>query len=54
MGLGASSQVLRSEMSGPTANYVKEIISKDMVVIFSKSHCPYCQLAKEVSDFIIL
>ncbi|XP_075230596.1 uncharacterized protein LOC142329728 isoform X2 [Lycorma delicatula] len=35
-------------MSGPTANYVKEVISKDMVVIFSKSYCPYCQLAKEV------
>ncbi|CAB3234099.1 unnamed protein product [Arctia plantaginis] len=27
---------------------IKDAISKDKVVIFSKSYCPYCDLAKEV------
>lgn len=28
--------------------YVNEAIAKDKVVIFSKTYCPYCTLAKEV------
>lgn len=28
--------------------FVKAAIAKDKVVIFSKSYCPYCSMAKEV------
>uniref|UniRef100_A0A0K8TNB9 Glutaredoxin-2, mitochondrial n=1 Tax=Tabanus bromius TaxID=304241 RepID=A0A0K8TNB9_TABBR len=35
------------DMSGPKAEFVKETISRDKVVIFSKSYCPYCVMAKE-------
>lgn len=31
--------------------FVTESIAADKVVIFSKSYCPYCQMAKEVSAF---
>lgn len=31
--------------------FVKESIGKQRVVIFSKSYCPYCVMAKEVSFF---
>lgn len=37
------------DMSGPVATFVREAIAKDMVVIFSKSYCPYCTMAKKVS-----
>ncbi|XP_063243006.1 uncharacterized protein LOC134542565 isoform X2 [Bacillus rossius redtenbacheri] len=37
-------------MSGPVAVKVKNIIDSDTVVIFSKSYCPYCKMAKEVFD----
>ncbi|KAJ9593725.1 hypothetical protein L9F63_014698, partial [Diploptera punctata] len=47
MGLGSSSQV---DMNGPAAQLVKELINSDGVVIFSKSYCPYCKMAKEVFD----
>ena len=46
MGLGSSQQV---DMSGPVAQLVKELINSDTVVIFSKTYCPYCNMAKEVS-----
>ena len=39
-------------MSAPTAQMVKDLISSDMVVIFSKTYCPYCKVAKEVFDKI--
>ncbi|KAK5641445.1 hypothetical protein RI129_009992 [Pyrocoelia pectoralis] len=39
-------------MSSPKAALVKELISSDNVVIFSKTYCPYCKLAKEVFDKI--
>lgn len=29
-------------------NFVQETIEKNPVVIFSKSYCPYCTMAKEV------
>lgn len=35
------------DMSGPVANFVRESIAKDTVVIFSKSYCPYCTMAKK-------
>ncbi|XP_059472435.1 uncharacterized protein LOC132194868 isoform X2 [Neocloeon triangulifer] len=39
-------------MSGPIATLVKELIASDVVVIFSKTYCPYCVMAKEVFDKI--
>jgi glutaredoxin 3 len=39
-------------MSSPKAEMVKDLIKSDTVVIFSKSYCPYCNLAKEVFDSI--
>jgi hypothetical protein len=36
------------DMSGPVATLVKELIASDVVVIFSKTYCPYCTMAKEV------
>lgn len=36
------------DMSGPVATFVRESIAKDLVVIFSKSYCPYCTMAKKV------
>lgn len=36
-----------ANMSGPVADFVKSAIAKDKVVIFSKSYCPYCTMAKE-------
>lgn len=37
----------------PKAVLVKDLIKSDKVVIFSKTYCPYCKLAKEVSYFDI-
>lgn len=37
-------------MSGETAKFVKDAITKDSVVIFSKTYCPYCKMAKEVFE----
>lgn len=39
------------DMSGPVATLVKELIASDVVVIFSKTYCPYCTMAKEVIYF---
>ncbi|KAL5292802.1 GLRX2 family protein [Megaselia abdita] len=35
------------DMSSPAAQFVKESIGSGRVVIFSKSSCPYCTMAKE-------
>lgn len=48
--------ILNSVRSNPeniamAAKFVSEAIAKDKVVIFSKSYCPYCTMAKEVSRF---
>ncbi|XP_017785587.1 PREDICTED: glutaredoxin-C4-like isoform X2 [Nicrophorus vespilloides] len=37
-------------MASPTATLVKEWINSDAVVIFSKTYCPYCKLAKDVFE----
>ena len=34
--------------------FVKDSIAKQRVVIFSKSYCPYCTKAKDVSNRIEL
>lgn len=36
------------DMNGELAQLVKKMISDDKVVIFSKTYCPYCTMAKEV------
>ncbi|XP_014272920.1 uncharacterized protein [Halyomorpha halys] len=46
--IGQSTRTLN--MSGETAKFVKEAINKDSVVIFSKTYCPYCKMAKEVFE----
>ncbi|EFN72745.1 Glutaredoxin-C4 [Camponotus floridanus] len=33
-----------------TRDVVNELIGKDSVVIFSKTHCPYCKMAKKVFE----
>ncbi|GAB0092048.1 Glutaredoxin [Sergentomyia squamirostris] len=35
------------DMSSASAQFVREIIGRDKVVIFSKTYCPYCKMAKE-------
>lgn len=47
MGLFSSKQVVMSEA---TVKLVKDLIASDHVVIFSKTYCPYCKMAKEVFD----
>jgi len=34
----------------PTRDLVNDLIAKDSVVIFSKTYCPYCTMAKKVFD----
>uniref|UniRef100_A0A1B0DQH4 Glutaredoxin domain-containing protein n=1 Tax=Phlebotomus papatasi TaxID=29031 RepID=A0A1B0DQH4_PHLPP len=49
MGIFSSKEPV--DMSGPVAQFVRETIASDKVVIFSKTYCPYCSMAKEVSVF---
>ncbi|RZC34104.1 glutaredoxin-C4-like [Asbolus verrucosus] len=50
--MGIFSSKLPIDMSSPKAQLVKDLIDSDTVVIFSKSYCPYCKLAKQVFDNI--
>lgn len=50
MGLFSSKIVV--DMSSEKVQLVKDLIKSDTVVIFSKSYCPYCKLAKGVFDSI--
>ncbi|KAH8316247.1 hypothetical protein KR067_002908 [Drosophila pandora] len=34
-------------MDSPQGNFVRDMIQTNKVVIFSKSYCPYCSMAKE-------
>ncbi|KAL1123466.1 hypothetical protein AAG570_002546 [Ranatra chinensis] len=45
MGLGSSAP---PDMNGQAAKFVKDSIAQDTVVIFSKTYCPYCKIAKDV------
>lgn len=41
----------KTGISNPMAQqFVKDTIAKQRVVIFSKSYCPYCTMAKEVTQ----
>nr|XP_053628053.1 uncharacterized protein LOC128685507 [Cherax quadricarinatus]XP_053628054.1 uncharacterized protein LOC128685507 [Cherax quadricarinatus]XP_053628055.1 uncharacterized protein LOC128685507 [Cherax quadricarinatus] len=48
MGGSPSCQVPAVDMKGPVAQMVTEIIKNNCVVIFSKTYCPYCKMAKKV------
>ncbi|KAM8822289.1 glutaredoxin 2 isoform 2-T2 [Synchiropus picturatus] len=49
MGNWTSSAGARSG-SPPCAQYVEDLVSQHCVVIFSKTTCPYCRMAKRVFD----
>lgn len=49
-GLFRVPRFLKADMSGPSAQFVREAIASNKVVIFSKSYCPYCTMAKEVIE----
>lgn len=47
-----ASKIFRSSAmasSPEVQQLIKEAISQEKVVIFSKTYCPYCKLAKDVS-----
>lgn len=48
MGGSPSCQVAAVDMRGPEATMVKEKINDNCVMIFSKTFCPYCKMAKKV------
>uniref|UniRef100_A0A1B6D7Z4 Glutaredoxin-2, mitochondrial n=2 Tax=Clastoptera arizonana TaxID=38151 RepID=A0A1B6D7Z4_9HEMI len=48
MGSGSSSEEV--DMSSSVAQFVKEAIAAEPIVIFSKTSCPYCKMAKRVFD----
>lgn len=52
MGGSPSCQVAAVDMSGPEAKMVKEKIKTNCVMIFSKTYCPYCKMAKKVISLI--
>lgn len=47
MGGSPSCQVAAVDMRGPEAVMVKEKIHDNCVMIFSKTYCPYCKMAKK-------
>ncbi|XP_075977133.1 uncharacterized protein LOC142977243 [Anticarsia gemmatalis] len=51
MGSQSTKIIRTSKMASPAVDvqqFIKDAISKDKVVIFSKSYCPYCDMAKKV------
>ncbi|CAH2984132.1 unnamed protein product [Chilo suppressalis] len=49
MGSGGSKIISTAKMGNPEVQqFIKAAITQDKVVIFSKSYCPYCKLAKDV------
>ncbi|XP_049871963.1 uncharacterized protein LOC126373599 [Pectinophora gossypiella] len=50
MGLFGSKISSAAKMAGSTEvkQFIKDAVSKEKVVVFSKSYCPYCKLAKDV------
>lgn len=47
MGGSPSCQVAAVDMEGPEAMMVKEKVQNNCVMIFSKTYCPYCKMAKK-------
>lgn len=54
MGTQSSKIISSTKMasSGDLQQFIKTAISQDKVVVFSKSYCPYCKMAKDVSYFL--
>lgn len=48
MGQGNSSQEV--DMTSKEAKFVEGMIKDRCVVVFSKSYCPFCKMAKDVLD----
>ncbi|KAI9561045.1 hypothetical protein GHT06_012001 [Daphnia sinensis] len=48
--MGVTSSSPSGEMSGAVTNAIRQRISQNTVVIYSKTYCPYCTMAKEVFD----
>merc|ERR1711928_285562 len=49
MGVNSSTPVT---MTSAVANSIRQRIAQSTVVIYSKTHCPYCTMAKEVFNKI--
>ncbi|XP_063594185.1 glutaredoxin-2, mitochondrial-like isoform X1 [Penaeus indicus] len=47
MGGSPSCQIAAVDMKGPVAEKVNEKIKSHCVMIFSKTYCPYCKIAKK-------
>ncbi|XP_070567020.1 uncharacterized protein [Ptychodera flava] len=47
MGLSSSQEV---DMNSAEAKYVENVIHDNCVVVFSKTTCPYCRMAKQALD----
>ncbi|XP_022221400.2 glutaredoxin-C4 [Drosophila obscura] len=45
--VGSSLRPQTIDMSSKCAKFVENTIASNKVVIFSKTYCPYCQMAKE-------
>lgn len=45
-----SSRSRSVDMSGDAAKFVQEKISANPLVVFSKTRCPYCTLAKQILE----
>ncbi|CAG9111910.1 hypothetical protein JYU34_001670 [Plutella xylostella] len=43
-----ASRAAKMASSAEIQHFIKEAIAGDKVVVFSKSYCPYCKLAKDV------
>ncbi|VVD01191.1 uncharacterized protein LOC126977549 [Leptidea sinapis] len=48
MGSKASKILSDPKMAAELQNFIKGAVAQDKVVVFSKSYCPYCKLAKDV------
>ncbi|KAK4311780.1 hypothetical protein Pmani_016737 [Petrolisthes manimaculis] len=47
MGGSPSCQIAAVDMKGPVAAKVKNQIKENCVIIYSKTYCPYCKIAKK-------
>lgn len=47
MGGSPSCQIAAVDMKGPVADLVRQKIKENCVMIFSKTYCPYCKIAKK-------
>ncbi|KAK6628004.1 hypothetical protein RUM43_002100 [Polyplax serrata] len=50
MGIGVQSKSITAEDLEPATRVINDLITRDEIVIFSKTYCPYCKMAKEIFD----